>query len=227
MAATLDHLAFAVRSLDEGARWLEARLGVPLEAGGEHPAMGTHNRLLRLGDGLYLELIAVNPAAAKPARPRWFALDDPAMQERLTQPRLIAWVAATGQLSLTAKRAAYAPGPIVPMTRGSLNWLITIPEDGQLVDGGLMPTLIEWPEGVHPSARLPERGVSLELLELGSPNPDVVKEGLNSIGFDALANNVRVIQDRNGPRLTAYLAAPPGLVRFDSRTSAEDGIFMA
>jgi len=33
---------------------------------GAHPLMGTHNRLLALGD-LYLEVIAVDPAAQPPA----------------------------------------------------------------------------------------------------------------------------------------------------------------
>ncbi len=227
MVTSLDHLVFAVRSLEEGARWFEERLGVPLEPGGEHPKMGTHNRLLRLGDRVYLELIAINPAAEMLARPRWFGLDDPAMQARLAQPRLISWVAATEQLSAMANRASYAPGPVHAMNRGSLNWQITIPDNGALVHGGLMPTLIEWPEGVHPAAMLPERGVSLELLELGSPDPGSVNDGLKSIGLDAAASNVRVIHDSKGPRLTAYLARAGALVRFDSRTSAEDGIFAA
>ena len=97
----------------------------------------------------------------------------------------------------------------------------------RLAHGGLLPTLIEWPEGVHPAERLPERGVSLELLELGSPDPAAVNDALNSIGFDAQANNVRVIHDSKGPRLTAFLARRGELVRFDSRTSAQDGIFAA
>lgn len=37
--------------------------------------MGTHNLMLRLGDSSYLEIIAINPAAPAPGRPRWFALD--------------------------------------------------------------------------------------------------------------------------------------------------------
>jgi hypothetical protein len=37
--------------------------------------MGTHNRLLKLGEGFYLELIAIDPQAPPPGRPRWFGLD--------------------------------------------------------------------------------------------------------------------------------------------------------
>lgn len=88
----LDHLVVAARDLDSGARWLERQLGVPLVPGGAHVLMGTHNRLLRLagGERLYLELIAIDPAAAPPSRPRWFGLDDPALQARLAgRPRQI------------------------------------------------------------------------------------------------------------------------------------------
>lgn len=31
-------------------------------------------------DGMYLEVIAVDPDAPAPTRPRWFSLDDPTMQ---------------------------------------------------------------------------------------------------------------------------------------------------
>lgn len=41
---------------------------------------GTHNRCLGMEDGIYLEVIAVDPEAPPPSRPRWFGLDDPFMQ---------------------------------------------------------------------------------------------------------------------------------------------------
>ena len=44
----LDHLVVAARTLEEGAAWVEAKLGVPMAGGGKHDLMGTHNRLLRL-----------------------------------------------------------------------------------------------------------------------------------------------------------------------------------
>ena len=43
-----------------------ALLGVPMAGGGKHPLMGTHNRLIGLGD-LYLEVISIDPDA--PPRP--------------------------------------------------------------------------------------------------------------------------------------------------------------
>ncbi|MFT7146990.1 MAG: hypothetical protein ACJASZ_001872, partial [Yoonia sp.] len=47
---TLDHLAVACASLDEGTAWVQDRLGVTLQQGGQHPRYGTHNTLLGLAD---------------------------------------------------------------------------------------------------------------------------------------------------------------------------------
>ncbi len=64
--------AMEVRSrlfLRDGAQNI-ATLGIAPGPGGVHPFMGTHNRLLRLGPRLYLELIAIDPDAPAPAQPR-------------------------------------------------------------------------------------------------------------------------------------------------------------
>ncbi|HEX6635378.1 MAG TPA: VOC family protein, partial [Usitatibacter sp.] len=79
----LDHLVVAARTLEEGAAWVEAALGVPTVAGGKHDLMGTHNRLLGLDGRRYLEVIAIDPSAPPPARARWFGLDEAAPRERL------------------------------------------------------------------------------------------------------------------------------------------------
>jgi len=72
---TFDHLAVSALTLDEGVAHVESALGVALQGGGQHVKMGTHNRLLALGD-LYLEVIAPDPGLPRPDRPRWFDLDN-------------------------------------------------------------------------------------------------------------------------------------------------------
>ena len=66
-AAALDHLVVAAATLDEGADWCLRTLGVAPGAGGKHPLMGTHNRLLKIASPawplVYLEIIAVDPEA--------------------------------------------------------------------------------------------------------------------------------------------------------------------
>lgn len=156
----LDHLAIAARTLEEGAAWIRSHLGTEPDPGGSHPEIGTHNRLLRLGEGEYLEVIAVDPAAPHPGFPRWFGLDvfdGP--------PRLVGWVARTrGDLT--------QPGATPrDLSRGDLHWRFSLPDDGLPLDGGVTPALIDWRGGPHPSARLPDRGMRLTALELRHPAP--------------------------------------------------------
>lgn len=150
-----DHIAIAARSLDEGAEWLADRLGVAPEPGGRHPLMGTHNMLLSLGPAAYLELIAIDPAAPAPDRPRWFGLD------RLDgPPRLAGWVMRQSPL------LAPAGSRISAASRGDLSWRITIPDSGQMPHDGARPMRIDWGAGTHPADRLPDRGLRLARLML-------------------------------------------------------------
>ena len=81
---TFDHLTVAALTLEQGVAHIERALGVVIPAGGAHPLMGTHNHLMRLGEGAFLELIAPDPAVT-PQRVRWFGLDDPAMRKSLQE----------------------------------------------------------------------------------------------------------------------------------------------
>jgi len=161
MALGLDHLVVAARTLEEGGAWVEARLGVAPVPGGKHATMGTHNRLLALGRGQYLEVIAVDPAAATPERPRWFGLDSNAMRARLAAgPALIHWVVRTDDLE-----AALADYPeavdVLDFERGNFRWRMGVPRDGRIPCDGQCPTLIQWEDGAHPSETLAPSGVSL------------------------------------------------------------------
>ncbi len=208
----LDHLVIATAGLDAGADWLEARLGVPLAPGGKHDAMGTHNRLLRLGPQLYLELIAVDPDAPGPMRRRWFGLDEPALRETLAErPRLIHWVARCASVD---SAHAGSKGEILDMARGDLRWRIGVPADGHLPGEGLIPSLIEWQSPVHPADRLPERGCALMKLEGFHPDPERIRNALAALGLDkALA--LYPAEAGETPSLVACLKTPRGLVEID------------
>ena len=54
----LDHLVWCVNSVSEGMDMFEALTGVRPCTGGQHLGLGTHNALVSLGDGLYLEILA-------------------------------------------------------------------------------------------------------------------------------------------------------------------------
>ena len=62
----IDHIAITAPTLEAGAELVYRSLGVKPQKGGEHPRMGTHNLLLRLGNSVYLEVISPDPAAKSP-----------------------------------------------------------------------------------------------------------------------------------------------------------------
>lgn len=168
----LDHVVIAALDLDAGEAWLRTRLGVPIAPGGRHLGWGTHNRLLRLGDGVYLELIAPDPSQPEPDAPRPFGLDEPAVRARLARgPALVHWLVRSTDLDADLAALRYDPGPPRPMSRGTLRWRITLRDDRAPPGGGLLPTLIAWdvPPGEHPAARLPEAGVRLDGLSVAGP----------------------------------------------------------
>jgi hypothetical protein len=207
----LDHITVAAQTLEQGVAHVRAALGVDLPDGGAHPRMATHNRLLRLGDALYLEVIAIDPAAPAPPRPRWFALDDPAHKAELAvAPRLVTWVVRTSHIAETLLASRRPLGAIEPMTRGELRWLLTIPSDGSLVDGGMMPSVIQWPSGPHPASRMRDLGCALERLEAAHPDPETYRGDLASIGADRHVE-LRALAPAARPHLVAHIRTPGGL----------------
>ncbi|MBI5922185.1 MAG: VOC family protein [Betaproteobacteria bacterium] len=203
----IDHIAVTAPSLGTGAAFVHDVLGVAPQAGGEHPRMGTHNLLLRLGDALFLEVIAPNPSAPAPARPRWFGLDTLGPG---SQPALSAWVARTADIHAATAASSEVLGSIEPMSRGALNWLITIPADGSLPLEGIAPVLIEWQTETHPADKLQDCGLSLAKLELFHPESERVSRLLRSLGLE---NQVSVSVAPNGsmPQLVAHINTPRGL----------------
>jgi hypothetical protein len=169
--AELDHLIVAARTLDEGAAWIEERLGVAPVPGGKHASMGTHNRLLGLGHRVYLEVIAIDPGASAPARPRGFELDTPRMQQRLAQgPALIHWVMRTGAIEEDVRRCP-EPLEILSLARGDYRWRIGVAADGRIPCGGRSATLIQWEGNRHPADNLPDSGCRLVELDTSAALP--------------------------------------------------------
>jgi hypothetical protein len=65
-AAQIDHVILGIDDLDRGVKAFEAATGVKPVYGGKHPG-GTHNALVSLGDGIYLEILAVQEGVTVPA----------------------------------------------------------------------------------------------------------------------------------------------------------------
>lgn len=219
----VDHLVVAAASLAQADAWAQATLGLDLVAGGRHAAMGTHNRLLQLSDATwprcYLELIAVDPAAQPPARPRWFGLDEPALQVRLAAsgPELVAFVARSGMLDMHRWGLIHSqlqPGQPLTLSRpaaaGELKWQIVVPDDGRPLRGGAVPHLIQW-QGPHPADSLPPSACRLQALTLhGLPARAVQVLRLRGVQQRAAVDGTRA------PALSATLQTPKGAVVLES-----------
>ena len=214
MNAVLDHLVVAANSLDEGVRWCEATLGITPGPGGRHPLMGTHNRLFGIAGAAfaraYFEIIAIDPQALAPGRKRWFGLDEIDLRAR---PRLVHAVARCAALDerLAALRAAGCDGGVpIAASRdtayGLLAWRIAVRDDGRLLCGGALPSLIEW-GSVHPADALPASGVTLHSLALrGLPKAAV--HALNWPGVEFAVDA--------GPALAATMDTPRGRITLHS-----------
>lgn len=211
MSLALDHLVVAARTLEEGAAWLEARLGVAPAAGGRHATMGTHNRLLSLGPDAYLEIIAIDPQAPAPARPRWYALDDPAQRARLARsPGLAHWVVRTEDIGGVRDAWGERVGDILDFERGGFRWRLGVPADGSMPEGGAFPSVIEWQGGHHPAAVLPDAGCRLDWLAIRSPRAAAIEAGLDALGMRK-GPWLRFAADA-GTGLSAVLRGPLGMV---------------
>lgn len=177
----LDHLVVTAPALEAGICFVEKALGCKMQPGGQHVRLGTHNALLRVGDDSYLEVIAIDPFAAPISRARWFDLDSSSATN--SSPRFATWVMRTPNIATTVSNIQCDVGPVETMSRGELEWLITIPKDGRLICDGVMPSIIEWKTDSLPASRLPLSGVSLLRLELHHPEIHVVQTQLEQCGF--------------------------------------------
>ncbi len=198
MTRTIDHLAVSALTLDAGAAAVEAALGMAMSPGGVHPHMATHNRLLSLGE-VYLEVIAIDPAAPAPAWPRWFDLDSFAGPPRLTN-----WICATDDLEAAVAAAPEGVGVPLDLQRGDLRWRMAVPGDGRLPFDGCFPALIQW-QGPHPAARLPDQGARLLRLEVAHPQAEALRAALG-------ASDPRVVIVQGAEKaLRAEIDTPHGL----------------
>ncbi|MEL6279535.1 MAG: VOC family protein [Pseudomonadota bacterium] len=204
--AVFDHLAVGAADLTQGAAWARESFGVDVPTGGSHPLMSTHNLLARLSAG-YFEIIAVDPGAPSPARPRWYGLDDPEIRASLkVAPQPVAWVVEVSDLDAAMAAASWDPGEALSVTRGDLSWRLTVPKDGSAPER-VLPTLIEWPAG-PPVDRMSRIGLSLERLILRHPQPSMIRDALASV--DALDLAVEVAIEPGSPKLLATLSGPDG-----------------
>ncbi|PKP85808.1 MAG: hypothetical protein CVT80_00615 [Alphaproteobacteria bacterium HGW-Alphaproteobacteria-2] len=178
----LDHILWAGPDLDALAELFHRLTGVEPAPGGAHPGFGTRNRLVGLGERLYLELIAPDPAQ------ELSGTMGGALAE-LDTPRLLTVSLSADDLGTAAEAArgaGGAPGTPLAMSRTRpdgvrLDWSILRFEDA--ARGYAMPFLIDWQGAPHPAGSL-AGDCTLDSLTMTDPDPEGFARLFGAMGAD-------------------------------------------
>lgn len=197
---TLDHIAVAGETLEAARDHVESCLGVALVPGGQHAHYGTHNMLMSLANGLYLEAIAIDPAAPAPGYPRWFDLD------RLSgPPRIGNWICRCEDLDVAVAALPQAGQPVA-LSRGAVRWRMAVPETGRLPHDNRFPALMEWQTRPTPAEVLPQTGCRLVRLVICHPEAKALESELASHLSDP-----RLVFEEGASAIVAQIETPSGL----------------
>ena len=211
MNSCIDHIVIGTANLVTGTNFLETKLGDTFSPGGEHKMMGTHNNLLKLQSEIYLEVIANNLNISNPSLTKWFSLNESVIKEKIkNSPRALSWVLKVDNIEKTISKCGYNPGEIIQISRGKLNWKITVPSSGKLLENGVLPLLIEWPKDQHPSNNLKNNKVSINKLSLFHPEPSKIK----NIIFNLIESDLITVKE-GVPRIEFILSTQNGQVLID------------
>ena len=161
-----------------------------MQKGGKHEIFGTHNNLLGLKDGLYLEAISIDPSSNKINHPRWFNLDN-----FHGSPKLTNWICNCEKIEEIVMNTSVDVGKVIKITRDKLNWKMTIKNDGILPFNNIFPAFIEWDKNSsHPSKIL--NLVECELYHLTICHPKIIdfKSNLKRLKDDRISyeNNKKI-----------------------------------
>ena len=200
----IDHLVYIVSDLEQATSAFTEKFGLQPKIGGRHPDRGTHNALLKMDEDSYFELLAIDPQSQVPP-PRWMGID-------LANPPAITRWALNAGAKIVEKAALLSAihGELGGIKEGQrklsdgsfLNWSLTEPGHAPAVS--VVPFLIDWKGGPHPSAGLNTPGISLLELRLFHPQPHLINPILEGLGVS--------IQAEAGPteKIEALIKGPGG-----------------
>ncbi len=146
----IDHVVLPVADVARAASEIESRYGLASIEGGRHPAWGTANRIIPLGDG-YVELVALadRETAAHSAFGRWVASAIPG--------RLLGWAVRTDAIDSVGRRLGLTVVPGFRATPGGarITWRSAGVEVAAREPG--LPFFIQWGDGVPLPGATPVR----------------------------------------------------------------------
>ena len=143
---SLDHIVIGSFTLEEGTKFVENILQAKLSEIGYHKDIGTHNRVIRISEKVYLEVIAIDPKTSNLNNRKWFNLDNSKLQSKLKKsPQVIGYVIENDDVSITKYY-----DPFFESSRDIYKWQFAMPTfkknilDSEIIETGIIPSLISW-----------------------------------------------------------------------------------
>ncbi len=204
----LDHLTVVAPDLAEGVAHVRDCLDLEVPFGQRHAYMGTHNHLLQLDDGVYLEIVALDPAAAPQAHRRWFGLDDQ-RQVRADWDagrRLRGWVARTDCIDAVLAGRETMLGRKVALPFDAPAFDFAVPDDGSLPLDGIAPSIIDRRGRPRSMATMADLGARLVSFTLAHPDPAAIRTLYRELAITCAPMVVFGAR----PRYTAQIETPGG-----------------
>ena len=142
----LDHIVFGATTLEEGTDFVENILQTKLSDIGYHKNMGTQNRVVKISEEIYLEVVAIDPKMNNLKNRKWFNLDNSNLQSKLKKsPQIIGYVIENNNKILFKYY-----DPFFEASRANYRWQFAMPSynknnlDIEIVETGIIPSLISW-----------------------------------------------------------------------------------
>ena len=142
----LDHIVFGSVTLEERTVFVENILQAKLSDIGYHKDMGTHNRVIRISEKVYLEVVAIDPKRQNLKNRKWFNLDNSNLQSKLTKsPQIIGYVVENNNRNINKYY-----DPFFEASRDRYKWKFAMPTfnnnilDSEIINTGVIPSFISW-----------------------------------------------------------------------------------
>ncbi len=162
----LDHIVIGAFTLEEGTCFVENRLQRKLSDIGYHKDLGTHNRVIKISDKVYLEVIAIDPENLNSKKRKCFNLENSNLQRKLEKsPQIISYV-----IESKFKNILKYYDPFFEASRSDYRWLFAMPSyrsilDRDIIESGIVPSLISW-KSEKPINQMQENHIDLINFEI-------------------------------------------------------------
>ncbi len=202
----IDHIVYSVLDLDKAMDHIEKELGIRPVFGGYHKTQGTKNALLNLGDGCYLEILAIDNQNKDINTPRWMGID------LITEPRITRWAVKSESIDLDSKILKSFDKTMGEIYEGSrkttsgetLAWKMILPLASPEIE--LMPFMVDWSSSAfHPTEKL-ENTCLIKDITFAGNIPDK-----NNLVFDELDISHNITRSANN-KISVTIEGPNGLI---------------